>query len=115
MCIRDSINTAWIFDTTERYNALAKTAVLDWNAADFANDTIELKLDSDSTMGWTLVSGADAAAYGTAEFLVSIDGGSAVSLTFDADTGRTDAIADGTFKNFGFAVEDSVLKFTKLA
>jgi len=111
----DIINTAWIFDTTERYNALAKTAVLDWNAADFAGDTIELKLDSDSTMGWTLVSGADAAAYGTAEFLVSVDGGTAVSLTFDADTGRTDAIADGTFKNFGFAVEDSVLKFTKLA
>ena len=46
---------------------------------------------------------------------VEIDGAEAVSLTFDAATGKTDAIAAGDYAGWGFAVEDSVLKFKKLA
>ncbi len=112
----DVSNTAWTFDFAERDLGLDGNAALTWTTADFSDDTITLKIASTRSEGWTLVSGAAADKYNTAAdaFVVEIDG-TATSLTFDSATGKTDTIADGDYAGWGFAVEDSVLKFTKLA
>ena len=113
----DVSNGSWIFDFNDRVLGLDGQAALTWSTADFTEDTITLKILSTRSEGWTLVSGADASKYNTAAnaFAVEIDRAEAVALTFDATTGKTDTIADGDYKGWGFAVEDSVLKFTKLA
>ncbi|MBQ6352134.1 MAG: hypothetical protein IJJ28_02560, partial [Lentisphaeria bacterium] len=113
----DVSNGDWVFDLTERRLFFDDQAILNWSAADFSEDTVTLKVASSRSQCWTLVSGADASAYNTAagKFLVEVDGGDAVALTFDAETGRTGTLADGAYAGWGFAVEDSVLKFTKLA
>jgi len=113
----DVSNGDWVFDLTERRLFFDDQAILNWSAADFTEDTVTLKVASSRSQCWTLVSGADASAYNTAagKFLVEVDGGDAVALTFDAETGRTGTLADGAYAGWGFAVEDSVLKFTKLA
>ena len=113
----DVSNSAWIFDFNERDLGLDGQAALNWSTADFTDDTITLRIATKRSEGWTLVSGADASKYNTAadKFLVEIDGGEAVALTFDAATGKTGAIAEGGYAGWGFAVEDSVLKFKNLA
>jgi len=113
----DVSNSKWIFDFDERDLGLDGQAALTWSTADFTEDTITLRIASTRSEGWTLVSGADASKYNTAadKFLVEIDGGTAIELTFDATVGKTDAIADGAYQGWGFAVEDSVLKFKNLA
>ena len=113
----DVSNTAWTFDFEERDLGLDGNAALTWTTADFSDDTITLKIASTRSEGWTLVSGAAASAYNTAtgKFQVEIDDEAAVSLTFDSATGKTDTIASGDYAGWGFAVENSVLKFTKLA
>ena len=113
----DVSNGAWIFDFDERDLGLDGQAALTWSTADFTEDTVTLRIASTRSEGWTLVSGADASKYNTAadKFLVEIDGAEAVALTFDATTGKTGTIAAGDYAGWGFAVEDSVLKFKKLA
>ncbi|MBP5530536.1 MAG: hypothetical protein J6Y54_00710, partial [Lentisphaeria bacterium] len=113
----DVSNAAWIFDFNQRVLGLDGQAALTWSTADFTEDTITLRIASTRSEGWTLVSGADASKYNTAadKFLVEIDGAEAVSLTFDAATGKTGTIADGAYQGWGFAVNEGVLKFTKLA
>ena len=113
----DVDNGAWIFEFEDRDLGLDGQAALTWSTADFTDDTITLNIVSTRSEGWTLVSGADASKYNTAEgkFLVAIDDGEAVALTFDATTGKTDAIAEGDYAGWGFSVENSVLKFKKLA
>ena len=113
----DVNNGAWIFDFNERDLGLDGQAALTWSTADFTEDTITLRIASTRSEGWTLVSGAAASAYNTAagKFLVEIDGAEVGALTFDATTGQTNAIAAGDYAGWGFAVEDSVLKFKKLA
>ena len=113
----DVNNSAWIFDFNERDLGLDGQAALTWSTADFTDDTITLRIATKRSEGWKLVSGADASKYNTAagKFLVGIDGGEAVALTFDATTGKTDALASGDYAGWGFAVEDSVLKFKNLA
>jgi hypothetical protein len=110
-------NTAWNFNFNDRDLGIDGQAALTWSEADFTEDTITLQILSSRSEGWTLVSGAAADKYNTAAgaFLVEIDRGEAVSLTFDSATGKTDTIADGDYAGWGFAVEDSVLKFKKLA
>jgi hypothetical protein len=110
-------NDAWIFDFNERDLGLDGQAALTWSTADFTKDTVTLRIASTRSEGWTLVSGADASKYNTAadKFLVEIDGAEAVALTFDDATGKTGTIADGAYQGWGFAVNEGVLKFTKLA
>ena len=113
----DVSNGAWIFDFDERDLGLDGQAALTWSTADFTEDTITLRIASTRSEGWTLVSGADASKYNTAagKFLVEIDGAEVGALTFDSATGKTGTIADGAYQGWGFAVEDSVLKFKNLA
>ena len=112
-------NDAWIFDLADRGLWYDSKAILSWaTAVGFQEDTITLKLPAATRSdAWTLVTGASAAAYNTAagKFLVEVDGGEAIALTYDSATGKTDAIASGEYAGWGFAVEDSVLKFKKLA
>ncbi|MBP5530622.1 MAG: hypothetical protein J6Y54_01145, partial [Lentisphaeria bacterium] len=104
----DVSNTAWKFDAAERDATLAGTAFLNWTAADFAGDTITLNLAEGDATAWSLVGAAADTAYGT--FDVQLDGA-------DIATGLelNQAIADGDYKGWGFAVEESVLKFKNLA
>ena len=113
----DVSNTAWTFDFEERDLGLDGQAALTWTTADFTDDTITLKIASTRSEGWTLVKGAAASAYNTAtgKFQVEIDGATPIELTFDSATGKTGAIASGDYAGWGFAVEDSVLKFKNLA
>ncbi len=112
-------NTAWNFDVTERFEFITGDPILTWETgADFTgSDTIKLTVASGQTNEWSLISGADAAAYSTAAnaFAVEIAGGDSYSLTFDAETGKTGAIGAGEFAGWGFELEDSVLKFKNLA
>ena len=113
----DVANGAWTFDFNKRDLGLDGQAALTWSTADFTEDKITLRIATTRSEGWTLVSGADASKYNTAEgkFLVEIDGSEAGALTFDSATGKTGTIATGDYAGWGFAVEDSVLKFKKLA
>ncbi|MBQ6352733.1 MAG: hypothetical protein IJJ28_05660, partial [Lentisphaeria bacterium] len=102
-------NTAWVFDTAERYTAFAHTALLDWSAADFTGDTIAINLATGSTAEWDLVSAAATTVYN--KFDVLVDGTSILSETLDLD----DAIVGGAYDGWGFTVENDTLKFAKLA
>jgi len=99
-------NSDWKFDVSERAEKLAGTALLDWSNADFAGDTITLNLAEGSTSEWNLVRAATVD-YGS--FDVQIDSISQGTLALG------EKLADGDFAGWGFAVEDSVLKFKNLA
>ena len=109
----DVSNTAWTFDTAERFTALARSAFLEWgdswNVADFAGDTIAINLATGNVTEWDLVKATPATTYG--KFDVLVNGTSILSETLDLDQ----KIASGDYKNWGFTVEDSVLKFKNLA
>ena len=102
-------NTAWTFDTAERYTALAKTAMLDWSAADFTGDTIAINLATGSATEWDLVSAASTTVYN--KFDVQVDGASILSETLDLDQ----AIVGGAYAGWGFTLEEDTLKFKHLA
>ena len=104
----DVSNTAWIFDVSARGTALAGTAILTWDNADFAGDTVTLNLAAGSNSEWSLVSAAAGTTYGT--FDVQIDGTEiATGLSLN------DQIADGDYAGWGFTLDDTVLKFKNLA
>jgi len=103
----DVSNSNWMFDVSERSIGLAGTAMVDWDDADFAGDTIKLNLTTGSTSEWTLVDGAANTQYG--EFEVLADGISQGVVALDQK------IADGEFAGWGFALEDTLLKFKQLA
>ena len=105
----DVSNSEWKFDVSARAEALAGTALLDWDAADFAGDTIKLNLADGDGAAWTLVSGAAATQYG--EFDVLVDG----SSILDAALALDEKIVGGVWDGWGFTVEDSALKFKNLA
>ena len=105
----DVSNTAWTFDVEERYTALAKTALLDWSAADFAGGTIAVNLATGSATEWDLVSAASTTVYN--QFDVLVDGASILTETLDLD----EAIVGGAYAGWGFTVEEDTLKFAKLA
>ena len=105
----DVNNTAWTFDTAERYTALAKTAMLDWSAADFTGDTVAVNLASGSATEWDLVSAASTTVYN--KFDVLVDGVSILSETIDLD----ETIVGGAYAGWGFTVEEDTLKFKHLA
>ena len=101
--------TAWTFDTAERYAALAKTAMVDWTAADFTGDTIAVNLATGSATEWDLVSAASTTVYN--KFDVLVDGASILSEAIDLDQ----AIVGGAYAGWGFTLEDDTLKFKHLA
>ncbi len=100
-------NLGWTFDVSERSADLADTAMLDWKNADFAGDAITLNLATGSASGWTLVDATATTAYG--EFDVLVDGISQGTLVLG------EKLADGEFAGWGFALEDTALKFKQLA
>jgi len=103
----DVTNSAWKFDVSARDAALADTAMLDWNAADFTGDTIALNLATGQSAQWTLIDAAATTAYN--EFDVLVDGILQGVVTLD------EQIADGDYQGWGFTLEDTVLKFKNLA
>ena len=105
----DVSNGGWAFDVSERETTLAGTAMLRWEAADFAGDRIELNLAADSTSAWTLVDGAATAAYG--EFDVLVDGNSILGDTLALG----EKIIGGVYDGWGFTLDGSALKFKQLA
>ena len=104
-------NGAWTFDVAARKTYLKDTAILDWTAADFTNDTITLNLASGSVGEWTLVNAAAKTSYG--KFDVQINGASILTDKIDLDEmiAGTGTACDG----WGFTLEDTVLKFKQLA
>ena len=102
-------NTAWTFDVSARAAALADTAMLSWEAADFDGASIELNLATDSTAEWTLVNGAATTSYG--EFDVLVDGNSILGNTLALGEKIVGGVCDG----WGFTLEGSALKFKQLA
>ena len=110
-------NSAWNFDVAGRSDLVAGDALLTWSDADFSADSITLKLtDAVAVDAWTLIAGGAETAYNTGEGKFAVEIGDAVSaLTFNAETGMTDAISGGAYDGWGFALEDSVLKFKNLA
>ena len=103
----DVSNLNWMFDVSTRSTGLAGTAMFDWNAADFAGDTVKLNLAAGSTSAWTLVDGAATTVYN--EFDVLVDGVSQGVVALDQK------IADGDYAGWGFTLEDTLLKFKQLA
>ena len=100
----DVSNSAWTFDMAARDAALAGTSLLTWSTADFAGDTVTLKLGATATE-WSLVSAASTTAYGT----FGVDG-VAAELALD------EKISGGTaYDGWGFTLDGSVLKFKQLA
>ena len=102
-------NGSWKFDVAARDTALAGTAFLTWSDADFTGDTIALNLTTGQSAEWTLVDAAATTSYH--EFDVLVDGGS----QSQGPLALGEQIADGDYKGWGFAVEDSALKFKNLA
>ena len=100
-------NSEWNFDMSARAATLAGTALLDWDDADFAGDSITLNLASGSTAAWTLVDAATTTVYG--EFEVLVDGVSQGTLALG------EQLAYGEFAGWGFTNEDAALKFKQLA
>ena len=105
----DVVNGAWIFDVADRDAGLTGTALLNWTAAEFTDDTITLNLASGDSNAWSLVSAASTTVYN--QFDVLVDGTSILSETIALD----DPIASGDYQGWGFTLEDSVLKFKILA
>ncbi len=101
-------NNAWVFDVSARGTTLADTAILTWESANFTSDTIALNLAEGAANEWALVSAAANTEYGT--FVLRVDGE-------DVATGLHlgDAIAGTAYDGWGFALEDTVLKFKNLA
>ena len=102
----DVSNGAWIFDVTDRDAGLTGTALLNWTAADFAGDTITLKLGTAAPTEWTLIDAASTTAY----HKFDVDG-IATELILDQQIANTSTAYDG----WGFTLEDTVLKFKNLA
>ena len=104
-------NTAWTFDVAERDAGLTGTALLNWTAADFATDTITLKLGTTAPTEWSLIDAASTTTYNQFDVLV---GGTSI---LSAPIGLGDAISGtGTaYDGWGFTLEDTVLKFKNLA
>ncbi len=100
-------NSAWEFNVSERQADLADTAMLNWDDANFAGDAITLNLASGSTAAWTLVNAKTTTDYGGFEVLV--DGVSQGTLELG------EKLASGEFAGWGFALEDTALKFKQLA
>lgn len=105
----DVSNNQWTFDVAERLDALAGTAMLEWQGADFANDIVNLNLAEGSDLEWTLIDAAASAVYG--RFDVLIDGESILPDTLALD----EKISDGEYAGWGFTLDDSTLKFKHLA
>jgi autotransporter passenger strand-loop-strand repeat protein len=109
-------NTAWSFDVSARDAALADTALLNWSDS-FAGRNVKLTVGAKNTSPWTLVSGVGT--YRADGFAVEIAGGGTYDLEFDAASGRTGTLGgagcSGTLASWGFALEDTVLKFKNLA
>lgn len=98
-----------MFDVSARAEALAGTALLDWDAADFTGDTIRLNLATGSTGEWTLVDATTTTAYNRFDVLVNDE--SILSDTIGLD----EAIEGGAYDGWGFTLEDTALKFKQLA
>ena len=109
-------NTAWNFDVAGRDAALADMALLNWSDS-FAGRNVRLTVGAKNTSPWTLVSGVGT--YRADGFAVEIAGGDTYDLEFDAASGRTGTLGgagcSGTLASWGFALEDTVLKFKNLA
>lgn len=104
----DVSNSDWKFDVAERSETLTNKEMLYWENADFTNDTIKLNLAVGSSSEWTLV---DAATTAYGRFDVLVDGESILPDTIALD----EAIVGGDYDGWGFALEDSFLKFKHLA
>ena len=102
----DVNNTAWTFDVTDRDAGLTGTALLNWTTADFAGDTITLKLGTTAPTEWALIDAASTTAYDKFD----VDG-VAAELVLDQQIAGTGTAWDG----WGFTLEDTVLKFKNLA
>ena len=113
---RSVTENAWSFDVTERAAAYENSAFLDWSGSFGAVD-LKLTVGAENDVAWTLVSGVES--YKADGFAVEIAGGGTYYLDFDAATGRTGTLGgagcSGALATWGFALEDTVLKFRNLA
>ena len=106
------INTAWIFDVSERDAAFADTVLLNWAGADFSGDTISMNLAPGDVGEWSLVNASKTTtAANFDKFDVLVDGVSVLGYTI----GLGDAIEGGAYDGWGFTLENNMLKFRHLA
>ena len=103
----DVANTAWIFDAAER--GITGAAFLDWDAADFTDDTITLNLATGDANEWTLVSAAANTNYNTFALQVN-EADIATGLTLGEAISGTGTAYDG----WGFKLDGDTLKFAKI-
>jgi len=107
---RDVVNTSWKFDFTDRSDVLADTAALVWTDTAFAEHTrvaINFADAGQARAGWSIAEVTDAS---EAVFSLAVEG---TVVAEDLSCGA--AIESGDYAGWGFALVDSVLKFTKLA
>ena len=107
----DVSNGAWEFDLTGRADTLVGSSLLTWEEADsesFTNVSVKFADDTQAQGGWNIATVADA--FGNTSFEVEIAGELVgENLALDGH------IANGEYKDWGFTVEDNVLKFKNLA
>ena len=103
-------NGSWVFDLTDRAEALAGTSLLTWSGADFANDTVKVSFadETQAKGGWNIAAVAEA--FSGTTFDVEVGG------TVVADNlAYSQQIAGGDYAGWGFDLEGGVLKFKQLA
>jgi autotransporter passenger strand-loop-strand repeat protein len=103
-------NGAWNFDLADRNKALSGNVLLTWDAeAGFSGDTVKVnfKDETQAKAGWSIA----AADFTDATFTLAIDSAEIGSAAYGTALSGTGTVYDG----WGFALEDSVLKFKQLA
>ena len=102
-------NDDWSFDYTGR-TLDAATAMLTLDSGSFAGDNVSVDLSDveQVSTGWSVAAGLAAA---DATYNVELSTGSAANLAL----GDTLGAAYGVYAGWGFALEDSTLKFKQLA
>ena len=103
-------NGKWMFDLTDRADALAGTSLLVWDNADFAGDSVKVSFadDAQAQGGWNIATVAEA--FSGTTFDVEIGGAEIASgLAYGGQ------IASGDYQGWGFTLDDGALKFKNLA
>ncbi len=103
-------NNAWSFDLGARDAGLAGDALLTWGAeAGFSGDAVRVNFadETQAKAGWSIA----AADFTDATFTLAINGADIGSAAYGSAIEGTGTVYDG----WGFALEDSVLKFKNLA
>ena len=107
----DVSNSAWEFDLTGRADTLAGSSLLTWEEAgstSFTNVSVKFADDTQAQGGWNIATVVDA--FGSTTFDVEV-GGELIGANLALDG----HIASGEYQDWGFTVEDNVLKFKNLA